>query len=329
MPRIPEANLRACFFLFPTRGEAELGCPVGGCGAFIEIPSTSDRKLRHIYAVTNEHLFRPKEDASLALRVNLRAGGFDIKETELDQWHMSEVDDIAALYITGMKDPGFDIARASIEEFVDEKVITDYDLGTGDEVFAIGRFLDIDGSGAVNRPVMRFGNVSALNPPVTIERPAGAPSAYQDSYLVEMRSRTGFSGSLIVIYIPPMEQAGFNRRVFLQSGKWYGPWILGLHWGQLPVIGPEAQIAGKQVPLHYGSGITAVVPAERIKKFLMEDPAMIRERVAFEAVWNSRPHTQEEAVKPSPIGDENPNHREDFSRLVSAASKSKPKGDRT
>src|SRR5205823_6633926 len=172
--------------------------------------------------------------------------------------HRSKDDDIAVRLMSFKQH--HDKSTVSLNSFLDDAIIDDNDLGIGDEVYSIGRFLDIDGS-KVNRPVVRFGNVSLLTPTVPVQV-RGPSKGFQDSYLVEMRSRTGFSGSPMLLYIPPLVMGSFNRKKPVHSGKWHGPWLMGVHWGQLPVVGPDAQALGKQVPLHWGSGMSAVVPAE-------------------------------------------------------------------
>src|SRR5258707_1186988 len=62
----------------------------------------------------------------------------------------------------------------------------------GDDTFMIGLFLDHAGV-TTNVPSARFGNISMLpNPRATIRQSTGYDGV---SYVVDMHSRTGFSGS--------------------------------------------------------------------------------------------------------------------------------------
>ena len=84
----------------------------------------------------------------------------------------------------------------------------------------------------------------------------------------------------------------------------------------------------------FPGSMTIVVPAWQILALIREEPRLIEQRekrwqkAKDEADSRSWSLTEEAAVEPE-SGADNPNHREDFTRLVGAASKPKPKGDRT
>jgi hypothetical protein len=97
-------------------------------------------------------------------------------------------------------------------------------VGVGDETFMIGRFLNHQGDADVLLPAARFG---------TISMPArriwnGQLRRDQLSFGVEMRSRTGFSGSPVFVYrtaaTNPFEVKG-------ASEKFWG--LLGVNWGYI------------------------------------------------------------------------------------------------
>lgn len=146
----------------------------------------------------------------------------------------------------------------------------------------------------------------------------------QPSYLVEMRSRTGFSGSAVYIYIDPSHAGQIVNRpatydtttnVKFSVPRICGPWLLGVHWAQLPVSGPDATEAERTEPKSYASGVSAVVPGQILKRFLLEDEQLKRERKVIEDEWKSRPHAVlETAAEVAPPTD-NPSHKEDFTRL--------------
>ena len=69
----------------------------------------------------------------------------------------------------------------------------DLNIGPGDDVFMIGRFINRDG-GQENTPSVRFGNISMM-----ALRGHNAPQFIS----VEMRSMGGYSGSPAIVYIPP------------------------------------------------------------------------------------------------------------------------------
>jgi hypothetical protein len=81
----------------------------------------------------------------------------------------------------------------------------------GDEVFMIGRFMARDESG-LNAPIARFGHLASSGVEIIKQDRGGFP---QESFLVEVHSISGFSGSPIFVRIPtnrvkpiPNEQGG-------------------------------------------------------------------------------------------------------------------------
>src|SRR5271170_5484166 len=74
----------------------------------------------------------------------------------------------------------------------------DLEIGPGEDVFMVGRFIDHDGKDA-NIPSVRFGNISTL--PQPIEQPSG--STNNKSFILDLHSRTGYSGSPVFVYRTP------------------------------------------------------------------------------------------------------------------------------
>jgi hypothetical protein len=70
-------------------------------------------------------------------------------------------------------------------------------IGPGDDVFMVGRFIDHDG-GNKNRPALRFGNISIDPTPIMQDNGVRVPA-----YCVDLHSRTGFSGSPVFVYRTP------------------------------------------------------------------------------------------------------------------------------
>lgn len=337
MPRLSEGALCTVFFVYPSEDEAREGLPLGGSGFFVAVPLPDDARSGHVYAVSNRHVvFSDSYEKKLgtpAIRVNTKDGKFDVIGTNADEWHVPANGDDLAVRLMQFG-PDHEWQFESISGLADLETIDRYRLGLGDEVFSIGRFLDEDGRAIKNHPVARFGSV-ALMPEVPVK--ADDAGRFQDSYLVEMRSRAGFSGSPVYVCIDPFldftdrpqarPQRGESRRPKI------GPWLLGVHWGQLPAVGPDAKRATGAASTSYATAMTGVVPAYRLKQFLLEDPILKEQRRELEEhlAQNSTAATLEGAFRAAPIPEPeaNPDHREAFSRLVAAASKAKPKGDRT
>jgi hypothetical protein len=73
------------------------------------------------------------------------------------------------------------------------------DLGIGDDVFMVGRFLPAEDRG-LRKPTLRFGNIS-LWPASEISLKGDDKPVW--SFLAEMRSRSGCSGSPVFVSIEP------------------------------------------------------------------------------------------------------------------------------
>jgi hypothetical protein len=124
------------------------------------------------------------------------------------------------------------------------------------------------------------------------------------------------------VYIPPspvrMDAKGLN----INPREFYGPWLLGVEWGQVP---SKEEDFGHRI----GSAMLCVIPAWKLMEFLMSDPDVVAQREAIEADLKERggyalPETA--AGSEPPTKAENPRHREDFNRLLDAAVR-KPKRD--
>jgi hypothetical protein len=174
------------------------------------------------------------------LRIN---GKLEILDFEKSDWvpHASGVD-LAVCPLDKVLDGrlvGF-IPRSMYEN--DEmRGPSDFDMliGPGDDIFMLGRFLPLDGVES-NEPVYRFGNIASWP-----ARPIRNPHTRLDeqSFIVEMRSRNGFSGSVVFANIT----AGSVRPFWAargQTGLTQPPpavdqhynyvSFIGIDWGHLP-----------------------------------------------------------------------------------------------
>ena len=84
------------------------------------------------------------------------------------------------------------------QQLLTRAMAQDYEVGIGDEVLMIGRFINHQGR-LHNQPAVRFGSISVMDRPIS----NSAIGQDQLSYSVEMRSRTGFSGSPVAVYRTP------------------------------------------------------------------------------------------------------------------------------
>jgi hypothetical protein len=221
-------------------------------------------------------------------------------------------------------------------------------IAVGEDVFMIGLFLDHGGT-MINIPSARFGNVSMLpNAKATIKQPTGYLG---ESYVVDMHSRTGFSGS--PVYAFRTIGADLTNRTSLDFGSFIvddgiskiqpGSYdagsaklsthvmfhLIGIHWGQFPERWELrereslSEAHRNQLIVNGGyiqgmSGMTCVIPTWHIDE-VMDMPELKKHR-AKKAAVSSEPV----AESSPPASGENPIHREDFDKLLGAAVRNKP-----
>ena len=141
-----------------------------------------------------------------------------------------------------------------------ESAKREYDVGIGDDVIMVGRFIGHDGR-QVNRPSLRFGNIS-----VDVGDIYNPEADYpEESYAVEMKSKPGYSGSAVLVYALRSSTARASEtKEFVMC--------LGVNWGHILEQRPILDESGKEaVPRQYvrvPTDMAGVVPSWRIKEVL-------------------------------------------------------------
>lgn len=284
MPQLGQYQylLDIVFFLYPDEESARQGKDAGGTGFFVALPSEfAPDHFHHGYAVTNWHV--AVSGGNSVIRVNRRDGGIEIFDFEPHEWEfVPGGHDVAVipidmnpneLQVEGILAPSFFLTKQQIKE---------YEVNAGEDVFMLGRFVDYDGRDQRNQPAMRFGNISMMEASVNLEeRPLPLPP----SLVVDMHSRTGFSGSPVFVYrtsgsVFPKEDT------ILIKGHMMN--LLGILWGQFPeawdINDPSAppRLDGKKTTVKGMSGMSVVAPASAIWDAL-HTPRLRELRTAKEA----------------------------------------------
>jgi hypothetical protein len=276
MPRIPDQMLDCVFYLYPSLSAAEAGEQFGGCGFFLTFPFER-AKQNHLYAVTNRHVI---SGGSNTLRINAVDGRcFSIDSDERKWFNHPDGDDISVLLVD------FPIAfecrtvTFSVDSFVTSEKTQEFDIGIGDDVFTVGRFVNHEGK-QKNTPVVRFGNISQM-PLEAIMQQDG--HHLQESYLVEARSVGGYSGSPVFVYIPSFATRPKTGKQV--SSASYGPWLLGIVWGHLNDWKPVCDAQGRpldrphpeSMQVGQNSGMMGVVPIWKLIE-LLNHPTAVAQR---------------------------------------------------
>ncbi len=205
MPKIPHQVLKAVFYLYESHADAKAGTDPGGTG-FI-IGWNKGRTLGgpfHFYAVTNWHVAVDDSDLDSppcpVIRINTKGSGTSIVDLRPSDWHfISKGPDIAVAPLE-INSETLDWSYIPTDMFADIEDIQNGDVAVGDDVFMAGLFVDHDG-GAANIPSSRFGNISVL--PTSLSTIMQNTGYEAPTYVIDMHSRSGFSGSPVFIYRTP------------------------------------------------------------------------------------------------------------------------------
>ena len=263
MPRIPDNLLDCVIYLYPSRADAKAGERAGACGFLVGWPSAVVKTGTYIYAVTNDHVI----GGAGAIRLNTRDGKTDILEVNPDNWKRHpNADDIAVLPLGDLVPDYYEYTLVPTTDFITPDLIAQHNIGPGDETVLVGRFISHDGRQR-NTPSVRFGNIAMMPvEPVWVEE----RGVHQESFLVETRSIGGYSGSPVLVYIPPF---AVRPDEGLKSA-FRGPWLLGVDWGHFPFREKVRREGEEGLPVDEGywvqgnTGMMGVVPAWKIMDIL-------------------------------------------------------------
>lgn len=317
MPRWPDNLLDSVFYLYPTREDARAARNLGACGFLVSVPWDHPRaseSTRHIYAVSNYHA--AVRDGASVIRLNTKDEKSDVIETDPCEWLWQYGSDLAVHRIDGsVHFTGQTIWQYAHVPFNEAnctaEVLREYQLGPGDDVVSIGRFVDIHGL-QQNTPLIRSGIIASGGVlPIRTDR---LPWTEEACWMIEMRSRTGFSGSPVYAYIPPWQPNFIDAPSRKYGNFFHGPWLLGVHSSRLP---------GDMDTGSTHSGMAAVVPCSALETLLKRDKKVRDERAAYENKFIDAPTAQSDSAV-SPDKAANPRHKEDFTALLNAAAKTKP-----
>lgn len=338
MPKLGKYQrlLKTVFFLYADKAHALAGEGYGATGFIALVPLKERPDLYHWVGVTNWHA--AVRDGFSTVRINRKDGGVDIFEHSPEEW----------LFIPGRNDIA--VIPLSLNRFVHDargigpsmfltKPVNAKQrdpVDVGDDVFMAGRFIDYDGV-EINKPSVRFGNISIMY--AAVRQSTGYTG---ESIVIDMHSRTGFSGGPVFVYRTSGSHFGEIPDGDIENAEmWVGHmmYFLGVHWGQFPEDwelsnrakaeeakrDPSLITEGKYV--RGMSGMTCVLPPDAIMEALempeLRKQLADREKQILQQEPKGAPTAESTGLTP----DENPQHREDFTRLLDAAAKKQQPSD--
>jgi hypothetical protein len=294
MPPISSYYLHSSIYLYPSEQNALDGARTGGSGFLIHVPIEGHEGWGTLYAVTNKHVL---DEGALYIRLSTKGGGVDVLPTERDSWYdHPERYDVSVLPLDLGESHTYEYVSFSTDEFISREIIEDWKICPGDEAFLIGRLITPWGQQR-NVPAVRFGNISMMADPN--ELMIGHGNVPQEAFYVECRSLSGFSGSPVFVTTTrhydketapkkythkeepePETEQGKLKVEFVGVSGTFGPWLLGIDMGHLPLWKPVYESDRETKTEHQveqNTGIACVIPAWHILD-LLNDQELVKER---------------------------------------------------
>ena len=262
--RVANDMLDSIVFFYGNEHDAENGRDPVGTGFCVWV-ADQDQSFTHIYVVTNEHVIRASAPLHFVRPTSpIASNGSSLSLSEYDWLPHPDGDDIAVCYL------GCDVmvpfgALQAATALISREQVAERHAGIGDDCVMIGCFSPHSGT-RTNLPVVRFGNISMM--PVEAIWVAGR-SHFQECFLVEMRSRNGFSGSPVYLLpsltlnATPSFDPDRNETLGICCGHLNEP--RAIHWTD-PHSGQAVE-----AEVDENSGMAMVIPGWKIRDFLFSD----------------------------------------------------------
>lgn len=282
VPYIHRGLLGTSIFLYGSESDASQGANWGGSGFLVGISSVVNPSRTHLYAVSNDHVIH---SCPVIRLIKVNGDPYILPGTDRDWESHSGGDDIAIRSLGAVG--GGQYWSIGAEQILTQAEMDQQTIGPGDDCFMVGRYINRELE-QFDRPVARFGNIAMMPERVYQEQ----RSFDQESYLVDMRSQAGFSGSPVVVYfeesgwrnLPDLpddfEDATPETRVKVMeervagrplSGLMSSWWLLGIEWGHLPAWGDVVESNQKFGRVQWDGGMAAVVPAWKLAELLDQE----------------------------------------------------------
>jgi hypothetical protein len=273
MPRFSQALCNVATFIYRTREDAERDAERGASGFVVAVEWTGRTDREHVYLVTNKHVI---DQGGLVARLNL-GGASEVIETTKDQWVRDAIADLAVCPLEPPEE--WNTHRVTPRHFLTPDQADRLKVGAGDEVFVVGRHTRIYGR-PVNTPVIHTGNIAVMEPiPIRNDETVQEES----SNVVELRSRSGYSGAPVFGYFSP-NTPRFGGPPTRDDWSWDFVYLVGVLWAHLHedarVLNAKDVETGDKVKIPWG--FAAVVPASRLTELLTKNEGLTMARKSKE-----------------------------------------------
>jgi hypothetical protein len=279
------------------------------------------------YLVTARHVAEQiRPDNGIVTRINTKDSKAVSVEVDIEigwRFHPDDSVDLAVSHINLSQDE-FDVSFYGLADMVRPNS-GPYRVRCGDPIAIVGLFRLHPGTER-NTPVVHSGNIALLSDPkekIEISNKVTGEKKLVEAYLVEAQTFEGLSGA-------PVFQSEMIKLKGYPDINGGGPMVLagvqllGVYQGAWDLEASDLVVKDRQwkgnrrVPV----GMGVVVPAERLLELVMNDNELKkhRDRVITKRVERGATAVTDSGLSP-PANDANPNHREDFTRLVGAAAR--------
>jgi len=296
------------------------------------------------YIVTARHLVRPvrpggKEllplDGIVRIRVSRKTKPPHIIKTVRKEWivhHNRHVDVCVRQFDLRAEDPDDDFHLNELSIGGPTSILyheRNYGpIAIGDEIFIPSVFVPHVGEKR-NIPIVRIGHIAAR--PIESIR-AGSPTL--PAYLIETKSLGGTSGAPIFLHLLPTLPRNTRHSKPTQIGRLV-PYaligmVLGSHSGKYASDFVESDNEENLISkdADFNAGISVALPIQIVLDVLNSDKLKRSRTATIEAIKKQSGYRPSSAVNPKSRND-NPSHKEDFTRLVDVAARKRPRGDQT
>jgi hypothetical protein len=287
LPRIVEEILQSVVYLYPTRADAEAGEAAGGTGFFVAFTDSVNDDIAHMYVATAKHVIT--RGHSPVVRMN-RGDDVDFIELDENAWiPHPDGDDVAVAPLGAVRRSGSPVVGVGMGPFITETEVGIWKLGRdgfgpGDECFFVGRFVNHEGR-VKNTPSVRFGTLAMMN-----DEPIEVDGIRQESFLVEARSLSGYSGSPVFVYSSAKMTAEGEVSAWMSSNVRF----LGIDWCHLHSY-EQVLNSDRKTPLEpmrwvkQNTGMAGVIPAWKLAALLNEPEVQKMRDEERERLTNDEP----------------------------------------
>jgi hypothetical protein len=295
VPRIRDEYTHCAVYIYGSLLDAQIGERFGGSGFVAAVrPDPDQPEGGYAYIVTNAHVVRKCDHP--VIRVNRKDGAAECIPTKKDQWYPHPNGDDVAVFPLTVEISDFALASLDLDMFVTPELIFHEDIGIGDDTIMVGRFINHDGR-QKNSPAVRFGNIAMMDrEKIHIE----GTGFDQESFLVEVRSLPGYSGSAVLLYSPCAINDMSERREGRKKGEYpagttivtpafgddnwmapKGPFLLGIDFCHINRDAPVRIADGSKMRegwfVEENTGMAGVIPAWKIAEIInCEELKMLR-----------------------------------------------------